>query len=255
MSLNPKAEKIDKMMEPWVGLAALATIPMIFLESDMEPRSAFIANGAIWLVFTLHFFWVLLACQGAPERKSWVKSSVLDILIIIGSFPILPSSLQSLRLLRVGRATRILRFLRLGRVFALGWLLQWAKRKFTLNPLLFSANATLIAILIGANSIQILEPDLVPNLGSALWYAFATCSTVGYGDLTPVSDGGRAIGVLLMIIGVAMMASFSGALASYLTSQHNAEVDSELKEVLIELKSLRSEVQDLRSLLAAHRKG
>ena len=50
--------------------------------------------------------------------------------------------------------------------------------------------------------------------GDALWWGYATATTVGYGDQFPVTMGGRIVGVVMLTVGVALFATFSGFLAN-----------------------------------------
>ena len=250
MELNPKANRRRALWEPFVGLAALVTLPMLFFEDSIEPGAALIANSLIWLVFTGEFVAVLMSCEGREERMYWLRESILDLFIIIGSFPILPGTLQSLRLLRIGRASRLARLLRLSRIFVLGWLLKFLAKRFRINPIAFSGTTTIIAVLVGANALHILEPELVPNLRVAIWWAVTTVTTVGYGDLAPATEPGRIVAATLMIIGIACMAAFSGALASYLVKAQEEKVVREAEShILEELKYLRSKLDALEGLL------
>ena len=225
----------------------MSTIPLIFLERTLDPRLALLLNALVWLVFTAEFLHVLSVCGSRTERRAWILYSRIDILIIVGSFPILPSSLQSIRLLRIGRASRIVRFLRLGRVFAIPWVLRWMGKRFQLHPIAFSTSSMLIAVVLAANALHILEPELVPSLGHAMWWAFTTCSTVGYGDIVPATPSGRAVGIFLMVVGVAATAAFSGSLASYLV-QHSRDVeDSDTAKILEELRVIRSRLEEMES--------
>lgn len=250
MDFNPRVSKLRRFWEPLVGLAALATLPMLFIERNLEPGTALIANSAIWFVFTAEFLTIFFACEGTVEKKAWMRESVLDILIIVGSFPVLPSTLQSFRLLRIGRASRLVRFLRIGRIFVLGWLLKLLARKFRLSPAAFSGTTTIIAILIGANALHILEPELIPDLGVALWWAVTTVTTVGYGDFAPTSEPGRVVASLLMVTGIASMAAFSSALTSYLVRQQEEAVVQEAEShILEELRRLHERLDGIESLL------
>ncbi len=61
---------------------------------------------------------------------------------------------------------------------------------------------------------------LSQGIGSALWWASVTLCTVGYGDKVPVSFGGRVVGVIWMLVGVVLLAIFTGAMASAVTASH-----------------------------------
>lgn len=87
------------------------------------------------------------------------------------------------------------------------------------------ASATLM-ILIAALGVLDAEQNapgaLIVSFGDALWWAFTTITTVGYGDLYPVTVPGRLIAVGLMIAGVALLGSVTAALASWFVERVNA---------------------------------
>ncbi len=61
----------------------------------------------------------------------------------------------------------------------------------------------------------------ITTAGDALWWAYVTATTVGYGDQFPVTTGGRIAGVLMLTVGVALFATFSGFLANLFLSASN----------------------------------
>lgn len=78
-----------------------------------------------------------------------------------------------------------------------------------------------IVILISAIGILILEPGMSPV--DALWWTIVTLTTVGYGDISPASVGGRIIAVFIMFFGIGLLGMLSATLASVL-------VEKKLKE-------------------------
>ena len=87
--------------------------------------------------------------------------------------------------------------------------------------------------------------------GDALWWAFVTITTVGYGDQYPVTTLGRAVGVFVMFAGVGIIGSLASILASFLVPQ--PELDNgpgEEAAVSKELASIRTELAALRQTLA-----
>lgn len=237
-------ERLVRFWEPIVGGAALATVPFLLFENRIDPALSIAIDVFIWSVFTLAFVSVLLACRGWPERRAWLMQSWLEILIIVCSFPLFPTSWASLRTLRLGR------LLRLSRLFAITYLLRWTKRRFALSPVTFAGATAVVTAVLGANALHVIEPNLAPDLGTGLWWAITTMTTVGYGDISPATLQGRLVGSFLMVFGVAIMASFSGYLASFLVTE-NDEHQEELKDRLVAMQEKLDMLEELlRSNLA-----
>ncbi len=89
----------------------------------------------------------------------------------------------------------------------------------------------------------------VRDFGDALWWAFSTVSTVGYGDIVPVTLEGRAVGVVLIVTGVLFFVSFTATFATVilaLTTQEVLESDEAISRretavILEELRALRND--------------
>ena len=80
-------------------------------------------------------------------------------------------------------------------------------------------------------SLQILyfEKDApganIPDASDALWYTIVTISTVGYGDQFPVTNAGRVMGSLIIVVGVGIFGTFTGYLANLFLAPRKAEVE------------------------------
>lgn len=86
--------------------------------------------------------------------------------------------------------------------------------------------------------------------GDAIWWAFATITTVGYGDLAPVTLEGRAIAVGLMLSGIALLGVISATFASWIVEQVSAENTSRQAATVAHVDALRAEIAELRAVLA-----
>jgi voltage-gated potassium channel len=117
--------------------------------------------------------------------------------------------------LRGLRAVRLLRLLYTRRVFRYSNPYQGLTRSFSDNALLYSFAFTGlgVATLLGGVSIYLIEvgknPDIT-HLGDGFWWAIVTLTTVGFGDITPVSPLGRVAGGFLMVAGMFTLALFAG---------------------------------------------
>ena len=114
-------------------------------------------------------------------------------------------------------------------VFCLLWILKLALHApamGTLGRVISNERATLASILIvffivlvsAATATHLLEghiqPDKFGSLPDALWWAVVTLTTTGYGDVVPMTAGGKVIGAVVMVSGIAVLALMTGVLAS-----------------------------------------
>ena len=123
------------------------------------------------------------------------------------------------------------------------------------------ASATVLLLIFGSVVILVVEgpnPDSQINTAEeALWWAFVTVTTVGYGDFYPVTTLGRVVAALLMVAGVSLFGSFAAYVGSLFigdqedeTSRlHRAQRDM-LRELAREVRELKTEVVALRQELA-----
>lgn len=194
-----------------VTAAAVCTVPAVILES-LYPTSVPLheVNWVIWGAFVAEYLVALMVAEGWRARLRYTRRAWLDVLIIVLTVPLFPDDVQVLR---------ILRLLRLLRLIVLFKLLRAMRSRFALDPLYFTGASAAACMLIAALALYIAEPQVIPDFGTALWWATCTMTTVGYGDVYPRTPLGRGIAAALMIIGVATMASFTAGIAAYLNGR------------------------------------
>lgn len=78
------------------------------------------------------------------------------------------------------------------------------------------------------------------SLGDGLWWSFVTVTTVGYGDVTPATTGGKVVAITLMVGGIGFLLMLAGALV-----QHFVTVEVEEREVLLEEHEVLRRIDDL----------
>ena len=149
------------------------------------------------------------------QRIHWMKSggAIIDLMAI------LPAYLNffvhiDLRFLRV---LRLFRLLKLTRYFvSLQILLRVIQReKGSFQAVIF---ILVIMIVMTASAIYVVEnkaqPEAFSSIPQAMWWAVVTLTTVGYGDVTPVTNLGRILGAFITVLGVGIAALPAGILAS-----------------------------------------
>lgn len=167
-------------------------------------RTADAVTWVIWAVFVVDYVVSLVL---APFRRRWFVHHFLDLLIV---------ALPALRALRLLRLLTLFRVLQKGTGTAL-------RGRVTLYVI---ASASLL-VLIGALGVLDAEQNAsgsnIRSFGNAIWWAFATITTVGYGDYYPVTLSGRFIAVGMMIAGVALIGSVTATIASWVVEQVSLE--------------------------------
>jgi voltage-gated potassium channel len=183
-------------------------------------------NWAIWLAFAAE---VAIMLRVVPDRGRWLRDHPLDLAIVILTLtpPFLPPALQS------ARVFRLLRLLRLVRAGTL------ARHVFSTQGVRDAAVLTLLAVLGGGAAFAAVEQDV--SAWDGVWWAITTVTTVGYGDVAVSTDGGRIIGICLMITGIGFVAVLTAAAADRFVRQRGEEqraIQYQLAEILRRLDSL-----------------
>lgn len=208
----------------------------------LEPRTRGIlsyADYAVCVVFLADF---VISLWRAPNRRRYLATwGWLDLL----------SSIPTVDVARWGRAARILRIFRVLRgLRATRLLATLALRKRAQNTALAVCLVALLLIVFCSIAVLHFEAESESNIKTAedaIWWAFSTITTVGYGDRYPVTSEGRFVAVILMGAGVGLFGTFSGFLAAWFIGPQ--ETREEEPDVKGELAALRQEVAALRSIL------
>ncbi|HYI09908.1 MAG TPA: ion transporter [Thermoanaerobaculia bacterium] len=195
------------------------------------------ADFVICVAFAVDF---LVSLWTAPDRMRYLVTwGWLDLLSAI---PMIESARWG-RLARVARITRLLRSIRAARV--LSTVILARRRQSTVLA------ASLVAlVLIVASSTAILHFEVsgdanIKKAEDAIWWAFATITTVGYGEYFPVTAEGRIIAAILMTAGVGLFGAFSAALAAWFLAPENEETDAEIAAMREELQKVREALERL----------
>jgi voltage-gated potassium channel len=236
--VDERSKRIQRRFEWPVLAAALLVIPVIAVEETHpgEPWEAIaeVANWAIWLLFLAEVVTMLAV---VPSRRAWLRGHVLDVAIVVLTPPVLPPGLQAARVFRLAR------LLRLARGFVA------IRRLFTPEGVRYAAMTTAFLVLIaGAAFAAIEKHEHEPALSAwdGIYWALSTVTTVGYGDISPVTDGGRVIAAAVMIAGIGFVAVITGAVAErFLAASREAQ---QAEQTLArEVAELRGRVEQLES--------
>lgn len=263
----------SSMYELFTGLMtiiSLGVMALMLIVRRPEVDAVLLAVDTLFcLIFLFDFARSLIRAESksaylfGPRPGRTLPQGTLDLL---GSIPA-AGIFRAFRIFRLARVARIVRARGAKSLAA-----DFVKRRAEAAVYLI-ITATMLVLLFGASAIAFVEPGVegsnIKTGGDAIWWAFVTITTVGYGDRFPVTTGGRAIGVLTMATGIAIF----GVLTSYLATlflgstdeeeaaKDQAAADAAASEasadaaVVAELAAVRAEIAELRRLLEARGSG
>ncbi len=168
----------------------------------------------------------------ARLRYVFSLMSLIDLLAILPFYLpfLLPANLISLRSLRLFRLLRILKMNRytdelvsIGEVFK-------EKAHQLLASIFMVSLMLIIASLLIYNVEHDVQPDRFENAFSGIWWAVATLTTVGYGDIYPVTVTGKIIAAVIAILGIGMVAIPTGILSAGFIAHLNENKTAEKEE-------------------------
>ena len=235
---NARFEKFVAMTELPIAILALLIAPAIVLEAHAKTlgirTAAWPVNWIICVAFCAEY---VLKVGLAADRRRYIRDGWFDLLIVVLSLPV------SLAGLVDGTPTRLiglLRFLRGAAVAAMG--LRLRSHILRPNRLHFAAVASAVVIGFGALGIFAIEHgtnERIQTMGDALWWSVVTATTVGYGDVSPVTAEGRISAVALMLLGSAFIGVFTATISSYLFDQGRVnQVEDRLARIEAKLDAL-----------------
>lgn len=195
------------------------------------------------------------------QRLHWIFSAaaLVDFLAI---FPAYLNFFVHLDL-RFLRILRLLRLLKLTRYFvSLQILLNVIEReKGSFQAVIF---ILMIMIVMAAGGVYVVEnkaqPEVFSSIPQAMWWAVVTLTTVGYGDVTPVTGAGKLLGAVIMVLGVGLAALPAGILATGLANELNLRkqrLEQEFRELLIaediDLVNDQTEIEKIGRTVGLHK--
>nr|MBP3598075.1 ion transporter [Eubacterium sp.] len=207
----------------------LSLVPLCFKETNL----AFVwiervTTGIFVLDYILRWGTADLKFPGnkvwAYIRYPFTPFAVVDLLSILPSLSVLGPGFKMFRLFRLGKAFRALRLLRYSKSFEL--IARAVKReREALGAVCVLAGGY---ILLSALIVFQVEPNSFDSFFDAVYWAVVTLTTVGYGDLYPVSDIGRVVGMISSFVGIAIVALPTGIItAGYMHELSKARVENE----------------------------
>ncbi|AQY52483.1 potassium channel family protein [Listeria weihenstephanensis] len=176
-------------------LISVLTIPI-------HTEAVTILNLIIWAIFVVDYFARLIH---AENKKEYIKTHLFELIAILPLY-------NFFRIARIVGLMRILRLTAMGKRYVVP--LYTFLRTNGFNRIV---NALIITIILIPIPLIYAEPS-IKDYPDALWFAIVTTTTVGYGDIVPVTGLGRTLAILLMLFGIGFIGALTSTIRSYLTA-------------------------------------
>lgn len=192
-------------------------VPLAF----KQPVAAFTIVEKVTVVVFIVDYLMRLFTADLKLKKGWVSffiypftlMALIDLMCILPSFTALSSGFKVLKVLRLLRAFR---------VFRAAKMLRYSKSFLIISDVIKEQRSPLIAVCVLAFSYIIIsalvvfnvEPNTFGDFFDAIYWATVSLTTVGYGDIYPVSTAGRIITMLSSLFGIAVIALPAGIITA-----------------------------------------
>jgi voltage-gated potassium channel len=209
-------------------LISLVTFAMETLPSLSATTRAYlnVVETVIVSVFTIEY---LLRIIVAEKKLTFIFSfyGLIDLLAILPFYVAKGIDLRSIRvfrLLRLARAFKLLRFSRAMKRFRIAFGMIRAEL-----VLFFMTSSFVIYVAsVGIYYFEhVAQPDKFSSVFHSMWWAVSTLTTVGYGDLYPITVGGKLFTFVILLVGLGMVAVPTGLISSALTETLSEEANAD----------------------------
>lgn len=207
----------------------LASAVAFALESEYADRYKYYFDIIDWSFLVLFTAEYILRIYTAQKRLVFIFSffGIVDLLAIL---PSIVAQIPAFRVLRVLRFLRVFRIFKATRfILAMDRMIEALAqvRREILALIILSS----MLVYLAACGIYFFEKDAQQedfgSIPDAMWWAIVTLTTIGYGDVYPITTGGKIFTAVISLIGIGLIAIPSGLLASVLTG---ARVEEEIIE-------------------------
>lgn len=213
-----------------LGFLALYSVKVLLRPQGAADKAVDLALLAVYCIFVADY---AVRLYLADPRGKWFVRHLWELPVIVLPF------LRPLRLLSLAVVVNALQR-------AVGQTIRGKVIVYTACGAVAIVYAASLAIL----DVEGTRPESkIHTLGDALWWATTTVTTVGYGDLSPVTPMGKLVAVALMIGGIALVGSVTATLASWIVQRVAAEDTAEQVATRTQIEELRDEIQRLSNLL------
>lgn len=221
-----KLKKVHKFIDQFIYILIFLNVGAMVLESHVSIRESYESAFQVFEILSIVIFSAeyiyRIAHASYKEGSKGAIAYVFSFFGLIDLISILPFYLN--QIIKIdGRFFRILRLFRLTRIFKVGRksksLKVFTKALMSVkSELTFTLFLSIITILFSASAIYYLEneaqPEKFSSITESIWWATVSLATVGYGDVYPVTAGGKIFASIISLLGIAVVAIPTGVISA-----------------------------------------
>lgn len=203
-------ERVELFYDIFAGILAIIAVLVVMLQfssglTDAEARVVEVIDTIIYIIFVLDFIVRLVTCK---NKRRFAKHNIIDLIAVLPFGLFSNSNLAS--------AFKLIKVL----AYVLRLIGNIKEILFT-NGFIYALGSTVIITILGSVGIYIFEKGIsesIVSYGDALWWSFVTVTTVGYGDISPTTTGGRFIACILMLAGIGFLSMLTSTISTFFFS-------------------------------------
>ncbi|MBN2646909.1 MAG: two pore domain potassium channel family protein [Thiotrichales bacterium] len=211
---NARARKVGRIFDYLVAFALFLVLLQFLLSYSLYPIHSSKFATFLWLVFVAE---LLLNVTLVKQRMLYLAQNWLSMLVIILAIPWIEWGTDWALGLALLRLMLLLRFIS---GFFTDLMTLFGRNRFGRILIGFA-----LLVLVSAGIFALLEQR---SFGEGLWYAVVTITTVGYGDVVPVTEAGRAFGIVLIVFGVLLFSLVTANLAAFLIESEQRKLQQNI---------------------------
>ncbi len=206
----------------WVDalMVSLALVSVFFLIAEVAieqtPQNKLVIQYADIIIAFIFLADFLYSFAHAAHKKLFFKKRWWELLAAI---PITSHTTQALRILKLERIVAIVESLQIVRLAVRVKMLADASWRFAHEIYIFYV-VTVVAIILNVSALGFFYFEYPANpavhsFWDSLWWAISTMTTTGYGDIYPITTGGRIVAIMVMLMGLSVLGALVALIDSY----------------------------------------
>lgn len=228
IQIGTRVDIPSRAFDYFIVIVILSSITVTFLQTfkSLQPYEPLL-NGielATIIIFIVEYIlrlwtsgYLYPGMEARVAMRKFIFSfyGVVDLMTIISYFaPLYSNGIVALRMIRVIRIMRLFQVNKSFDAFNIVAEVVIEKRKQLMSSICMIAMIMLAASLCMYGFEHDVQPDVFENAFSGIWWAMSTVLTIGYGDIYPITTGGKIVAIIIALLGVCVVAIPTGVISA-----------------------------------------